>query len=226
MSNHSLIAAAYVRGCMKHHDCPMKEEWLCEPLTALTEEQIDQLTDYGRQHSLKMHHFKEKEQLPRVRMALGFLRAVYPESLLDVGSGRGVFLFPFLEAFPAATVTSLDILPHRAAFLQRIHDGGLDSLTAIQGDITTWDAPAHSFDVVTLLEVLEHIPAVEQAVANAVRLARRYVIVSVPSKPDNNPEHIHLLTKDKLTALFGAVGVRKLHFDGVNGHLLLLASLT
>ena len=78
--------------------------------------------------------------------------------------------------------------------------------------------------MVTLLEVLEHIPAVEQAVLNAVRLAERYIVVSVPSKPDNNPEHIHLLTKEKLTALFGAVGVTKLHFDGVNGHLFMTAS--
>jgi 2-polyprenyl-3-methyl-5-hydroxy-6-metoxy-1,4-benzoquinol methylase len=49
-------------------------------------------------------------------------------------------------------------------------------------------------DIVTLLEVLEHIPDVEKAVA-AVRMARKYVVVSVPSKEDNNPEHIHLLTK-------------------------------
>ena len=90
-------------------------------------------------------------------------------------------------------------------------------------DICTWDAPDGAFDVVSLLEVLEHIPAVERAVRSAVRLARRYVVVTVPSKPDNNPEHIHLLTREKLTCLFRQAGCGRLQFGGVNGHLLLIA---
>jgi len=98
-------------------------------------------------------------------------------------------------------------------------------LTALRQDICTCDVPAASFDVVTLLEVLEHIPEVDRAVEAAVRLARRYVVVTVPSKPDNNPEHIHLLTKEKLTGLFSAAGCEKLKFGGVNGHLLAIASL-
>ena len=77
-----------------------------------------------------------------------------------------------------------------------------------------------------MLEVLEHIPKVEQAVNAAVRLTRRYVVVTVPSKPDNNPEHIHLLTKERLTELFSAAGCERLKFGGVNGHLIAIASLT
>ena len=64
----------------------------------------------------------------------------------------------------------------------------------IKGACCSQPLPDHSVDIVTLLEVLEHIPDVEKAVA-AVRMARKYVVVSVPSKEDNNPEHIHLLTK-------------------------------
>jgi hypothetical protein len=79
--------------------------------------------------------------------------------------------------------------------------------------------------VVSLLEVLEHIPSVDLAVAAAVRMARKHVVVTVPSKPDNNPEHIHLLTKDRLTALFNAAGCSRLHFDGVEGHLVLIATV-
>lgn len=51
------------------------------------------------------------------------------------------------------------------------------------------------------------------------------MVVTVLSKPDNNPEHIHLLTKERLTDLFAAAGCEKLKFGGVNGHLLLIASL-
>ena len=65
----------------------------------------------------------------------------------------------------------------------------------------------------------------EKAVAAAVKMAREYVVVSVPSKPDNNPEHIHLLTKDILTKLFADAGCTKLHFGGVNGYLIMMANV-
>ena len=97
---------------------------------------------------------------------------------------------------------------------------------ALEQDLCTWDRQENAFDVVTLLEVLEHIPDVQAAVNAAVRLARRYVVVSVPSQPDDNPEHIHFLTKPVLTGLFQNAGCRKLHFSGVNGHLILLVSVT
>ena len=118
-------------------------------------------------------------------------------------------------------MTSLDLLPHRVQMLQRMAAGGIDTLTALEADLCRWDGGRHGYDVVTLLEVLEHIPDVAAAIRNAVGLARRYVVVSVPSKPDNNPEHIHLLTRDVLTELFTQAGCSRLHFGGVNGHLLL-----
>ena len=123
----------------------------------------------------KFYYFKRgHEELPRVRKTLGFLRSVQPENLLDVGSGRGVFLFPFLEAFPWVEVTSVDLLAHRAEFLQDLSRGGITNLRAEQGDICLQPFPEKSFDVVTVLEVLEHIPDVEKAVFAAVRMARRF----------------------------------------------------
>ena len=224
MDNYKPLAAAYVRGCAEKNKIKLRYELKSVPLELLTEEQIEEIISVGNRSGLKMYRFKEKEDLPRVKMALGFLKGIYPENLLDVGSGRGVFLFPFMRDFPYAEVTALDILPHRFEFLDMIRSGGIERLNVLQENICTWDAPDNSFDVVTMLEVLEHIPEVEQAVKNAVRLAKRFVVVSVPSKPDNNPEHIHLLTKERLTALFTAAGAKKLHFDGVNGHLFMTAA--
>ena len=80
--------------------------------------------------------------------------------------------------------------------------------------------PDDSFDVVTMPEVLEHIPQVDHAIMVAVRMARRHVAVSVPSRPDDNPEHIHLLTRVRLTGLFGAAGCSRLNFDGVEGDVM------
>lgn len=108
--------------------------------------------------------------------------------------------------------------------MKTIGMGGIQTLTAIQEDICTWHIPSGSYDVVTMLEVLEHIPDAEKAAANAYRIAKRFLVVSVPSKPDNNPEHIHLFTKDKLTSMFNSVGAEKISFDGVNGHLIAIIS--
>lgn len=221
------LTAAYVRGIAQSTGKPaLPPELLRAPLGALTDRELAQLAEAGAGAGLKLYRFKEKEDLPRVSAVLGFLRGVQPQSLLDVGSGRGAFLFPFLREFPEVPVTAVDLLPHRVELLSAVARGGMSRLTPLQQDICAWDAPDGSFDVVTLLEVLEHIPAVEQAVEAAVRLARRYVVVTVPSKPDNNPEHIHLLTKDKMTGLFARAGCEKLKFGGVNGHLMAVASLS
>ena len=177
----------------------------------------------------KDHYFKAKEDLPRVRVVLGFLQGIIPvgqcQSLLDVGSGRGVFLFPLLRDFPSLEVTSIDILPHRIELLQCLHDGGIDNLHPILGDICSFDAPDKSFDVVTMLEVMEHIPDTEAVVRNAVRLARNYIVVSVPSKPDDNPEHIHLFSNEDLKSLFLKHGCKKVKFMSVTNHRVMVAQL-
>lgn len=208
------MAAAYVRGRLGGADTPLEQ---------LTDGECAALIGRGRQAGIDLHHFKTFDELPRVRITLGFLRSVQPRGLLDVGSGRGVFLFPFLRAFPGVPVTSLDILDRRVKLLTAVSEGGVENLTAVKASICDWDAPDGAFDVITLLEVLEHIPNVQAAVKNAVRLARRCVVVTVPSKPDDNPEHIHLLTKPVLTELFSNAGVTNLKFDGVPGHLFLAA---
>lgn len=221
------LGAAAVRGSALRTGYPVLSEELADtPLDALTDEELDRLMDLGREAGVKLYRFKRShEELPRIKAVLGFLRAVYPESLLDVGSGRGVFLFPFLDAFAHTRVTSFDILPHRVEFLNDLRLGGVENLLAVKADICTHPVPEKSVDVVTMLEVLEHIPDVQAAVSAAVRTARRYVMVTVPSKPDNNPEHIHLLTKDILTDLFRQAGCEKLSFSGVPGHLVLIAAV-
>ena len=189
-----------------------------------SDEQLLQIALAGQEAGLKLYPFKLGTQvLARTRMTMGFLRSLSFETMLDVGSGRGVFLIPFLKEFPWVQVTGLDLLEKRVDFLKELADGGFRQLTAEQKDICEQPFPENSFDVVTMLEVLEHIPDVEKAVMSAVKIARNCVVVTVPSKPDNNPEHIHLLTKDRLTRLFGAAGCTRLHFDGVEGHLFLAA---
>ena len=229
----TVLAAAYVRGeALRQAQAggeaaPVRlpAPLLETPLAQLTGEQRQAILAVGKAAGLALYRFKKThDELPRVRRVLGYLHGLGMETLLDVGSGRGVFLWPCLATFPGLAVTSVDRLAHRVAFLQSVTRGGLANLTALEGDACALPFADQAFDVVTLLEVLEHIPDVAAAVREAVRVSRGQVLVSVPSQPDDNPEHIHLLTRERLTALFGEAGCTRLHFEGVPGHLILFAS--
>ena len=219
-------AAAWLRGrALKTGTPEIDSELLEMPLEVLTDDELAAIVEIGEKTGQKLYPFKTgKAELPRVKQVLGFLHGIDFETLLDVGSGRGVFLLPFMEEFPNVQVNSLDLLDKRVNFLNELAAGGYSQLTAYNQNICDQPFPDNSFDVVTLLEVLEHIPEVGKAVAAAVKMAKKYVVVSVPSKEDDNPEHIHLLTKEVLTKLFAGAGCTKLHFSGVNGHLIVIAT--
>lgn len=221
------FASAYVRGYAKRKDPGLLPGTLLEtPLAELTGEETAAIIQAGSGAELRMYHFKKKEPLPRVKAVIGMLKGLQPESLLDVGSGRGVFLIPFLKEFPWVPVTAADVLPHRVEMMRCLAEGGVKHLHPIMADICTQPLEENSVDVVTMLEVLEHIPDVQAAVTAAARIARRYVVATVPSRPDDNPEHIHLLTKPVLTELFQNAGCDRLHFSGVPGHLILAAAVS
>lgn len=207
----------------------MEQEYISRLAEAYRRGYEKRYKDVEVKPEMKLHYFKVKEDLPRVQVVLGFLHGIVSagqcRSLLDIGSGRGAFLFPLLRDFPDLEVTSLDILPHRNELMNCLRDGGIKNLSPELADITTWDAPDKSFDVVTILEVMEHIADTEAVVRNAVRVARNYVIVSVPSKPDDNPEHIHLFTAADLKRLFLEAGCRSVKFMSVNNHHVMRATI-
>jgi 2-polyprenyl-3-methyl-5-hydroxy-6-metoxy-1,4-benzoquinol methylase len=198
------LAAAFVQG----------------KLGAMPQLTADEIIQKGLTAGLRLHKFKRHAELPRVRKALGILRGLQPESLLDVGSGRGTFLWPLLDSFAYLPVTAIDLSERRAMDIDAVRRGGIENLSAVRGDATAQPFESNSFAVVTMLEVLEHMPAPEKAAAEALRVASRFVIVSVPSKEDENPEHIHLLDKAKLETMFLTAGAKNLKFDFVLNHLI------
>ena len=220
-------AAAWILGHARRTGIPALDASLRKKKAGeCTPGELEEIVRAGVAAECRLYPFKTGTQtLARTRRTLGFLHSIAFETMLDVGSGRGVFLIPFMKEFPWVQVTSLDLLEKRVLFLNELADGGFSQLHAEQKDICDQPYPEDSFDVVTMLEVLEHIPEVEKAIDAAVRMARQYVVVTVPSKPDSNPEHIHLLTREILTRMFTAAGCTRLHFDGVEGHLFLVAAM-
>ena len=183
----------------------------------------DEALAAGLEAGLRLHRFKRTADLPRVRRVIGALRGLAPESLLDLGSGRGVFLWPLVDAMPGLRVTAVDLLAHRVDGLAAVARGGLGRLTAARMDATRLAVADGAFDVVTALEVLEHIPDAAAAVREAVRASRRAVVATVPSHEDDNPEHIHLFDGARLEEMFRAAGARRVSIDHVRGHVVAVA---
>lgn len=172
-----------------------------------------------------LHRFKRSAGLPRVRAVLGILHGLAPASLLDIGSGRGAFLWPLLDSFPELPVTAIDRAAGRVALIDAVRRGGVAPLGAVAMDATRLGFADRSFDLVSLLEVLEHLPEPRLAAAEAIRVANRFVVASVPSKPDDNPQHIQLFSAESLTALFLAADARRVKIDHVLNHMIGLVTV-
>jgi cyclopropane fatty-acyl-phospholipid synthase-like methyltransferase len=221
------FAAAYVRGVLPHFPgcdlpAPLKEQ----PLNTLSPQELRQICDIGQQAGMRLHRYKRSNILPRVQRVLGTLKGIRPSSLLDIGSGRGAFLWPLLDSFPFLPVVAIDASQQRASQLLAVAEGGLDQLTVHHMDVTALAFENNPFDAVTALEVLEHIPQVQVAIAELARVARRFVIVSVPSKEDNNPEHIHHFTSIEIRQLFRDAGITQIKTEYVHNHMIVIAAIS
>ncbi|HUQ05515.1 MAG TPA: methyltransferase domain-containing protein [Kofleriaceae bacterium] len=208
MSHYRWLAVAYARGALGEAVAGMDDE------AAIAA---------AERAGHKLHRFKRSAELPRVRAMLGTLRGLAPERLLDVGSGRGVFLWPMLDGLPEVRVTSIDVIPERAAQIAAVARGGVARLCAARMDAARLGFGDGAFDVVTVLEVLEHVDDPARVAAELVRVSRRAVLATVPSHEDDNPEHVRLFTAESLKELFEAAGARRVAVDGVRGHLTAVA---
>jgi ubiquinone/menaquinone biosynthesis C-methylase UbiE len=206
---YSNLAAAFVQG----------------KLGMMPQFSVDEIIHTGLDAGLRLHKFKRNAELARVKKALGILRGLAVESLLDVGSGRGTFLFPLLDEFPDLAITAIDVSEQRAKDLNALRQGGLENFTAVRANVMQLGFENKSFDVVTLLEVMEHLAAPEKAAAEALRVARHFVILSVPSKEDDNPEHLHLFDAKRIETIFVSAGAKRIKFDYVLNHIIAVVKI-
>jgi ubiquinone/menaquinone biosynthesis C-methylase UbiE len=200
------IAAAYVRGKLNLEGSDVE------------------LVSTGRERGLKMHRFK-RSQLPRVLKCIGLLKGLRPATQLDIGPGRGAFLWTMITEIPYVQVTCVDVLPHRVELINTVRKGGIERVQCFEKDVHQLDFEDNQFDAVTALEVLEHLPNPGQAVGELCRVGRNWLLVSVPSKPDNNPEHINLFSADDLTKLLTDNGAKSVQMHHVLNHRVALAKI-
>lgn len=108
----------------------------------------------------------------------GFLDEVDPTRVLEIGVGEGIVTSRLIERFPAASVLGLDLPDEGLAA-----DWGERGLSCIFGDATTLPFPDDAFDLVMAIEVFEHLPDPDAALAELARVCSGSLIASVPFEP-------------------------------------------
>jgi SAM-dependent methyltransferase len=128
--------------------------------------------------------------------------------LVDVGVGEG---FALERMYPEGTpVVALEYRHDKA----KVTSDRLAAVSVVRGDAGVLPFPDHGADLVTSIEVLEHLPTYEPALAEMARICRGRLVVSVPWEPwfrlgnlgrgknvkrwGNDPEHVQAFTPKRL----------------------------
>lgn len=145
-----------------------------------------------------------------LQFAADFQPGRKPLRVLDAGCGTGALL-DHLQTRPGVEVFGLDFSGQALAYTrQRGH------LHLVQGDLTRLPFPDGTFDVVTALDVVEHIREDEGALREVNRVLRPggVLLVSVPAfrflwgPHDTALQHFRRYTAGELAALMRRSGFR------------------
>jgi SAM-dependent methyltransferase len=131
------------------------------------------------------------------------------QSVLDLGCGYGAYSLALRADGPAKRrCVGADV---NLDYVRRAHASGLP-VVAVDAALPF---PDKAFDTVLLLEVIEHVPAIEAILKEAFRVARKNVLVTVPNAEDlellkgNDVTYSHMLSSDHVH-FFDPEGIRTL----------------
>jgi 2-polyprenyl-3-methyl-5-hydroxy-6-metoxy-1,4-benzoquinol methylase len=104
-----------------------------------------------------------------------------PESVLDVGCGEGVLTVQWADRLGDGRVVGIDLDDPklRSEWEKRARP----NLEFRAEEATSLSFADDEFDMATAIEVLEHVPEPEATLAEMARVARRWLLVSVPREP-------------------------------------------
>jgi methionine biosynthesis protein MetW len=146
--------------------------------TRTREREASSLTREWDRHWQKRRHEDPYEKRDKFRYHSA-LELMPPEtrSLLDVGGGDGTFALLARERLPRCEITVIDSSSVGASLAEA------RGFSACVGDIdgARLPFPDDSFDVVTTIDVLEHILAPWGLLQEVARVSKRWIIVSCPN---------------------------------------------
>jgi SAM-dependent methyltransferase len=160
----------------------------------------DEIFAAAKAAGLAIHYLKRIAN-PRIDRIEGMIQALWPRTLLDIGTGAGYILWRLSGKMPDLEMTAVDIKPQRIRRINQICLAAGVKCTAEVADAADLPFSRNSFDAACLLEVLEHVEDPESVMREALRVSKKDVFISVPCKPDACPEHIRLFTEESLRDL-------------------------
>jgi len=119
---------------------------------------------------------------------IDLLGLIGDKSLLDVGCGGGRMLLKAAERYPDAKLVGVDISPGMYAFAEEVARKEGMHITFQESDIMNLPYDDNSFDRVSCMHMLYHVPDIERAVAELSRVVSSNGVVvitanSIKSKP-------------------------------------------
>lgn len=149
------------------------------------------MTDWDQYARTHPHRLRQYEAEPvQLQRAHGIVSRCVGDSVLDVGSSDGFIAWMCAEQ--GYQVTVCDISPIRVERAKEMY--GIDGQVADAIDLPYEDG---SFDTVVLGEILEHMDNPGLAFAEACRVARERVIVTVPLNGWADPTHQWRISLDR-----------------------------
>lgn len=135
-------------------------------------------TEANPAHRLFLGRFHQRV-LELAGDALAQRPSASPPWLLDVGCGEGFVLAMLAQKLAPLEMLGLDLNPQALTWVGWL----CPQARLVQAEAAALPLASASFDLVLCLEVLEHLPEPEAALAELCRVSRGPVILSVPHQP-------------------------------------------
>jgi 2-polyprenyl-3-methyl-5-hydroxy-6-metoxy-1,4-benzoquinol methylase len=104
-----------------------------------------------------------------------------PQSILDVGCGEGVLTEQWADKLGGGRIVGIDLDdPKLKAEWEKRRRANLEYRVE---DATHLSFADNEFELASAIEVLEHVPDPERTVAEMARVAKNWLLVSVPREP-------------------------------------------
>jgi 2-polyprenyl-3-methyl-5-hydroxy-6-metoxy-1,4-benzoquinol methylase len=104
-----------------------------------------------------------------------------PESILDVGCGEGVLTEQWADKLGDGRIVGIDLDdPKLRAEWEKRRRANLEYRAEDATNLSFGDG---EFDLAAAIEVLEHVPDPERTVSEMARVAKHWLLVSVPREP-------------------------------------------
>ncbi len=147
----------------------------------------------------------EEVYIPFIELVLKY--AHKGDRILDIGGGEGVYSNELKNL--GFNIICIDT---NEDYIKKSLEKGIESYVM---DGCNLNFPDNSFDIILLFEVLEHVPDFDNILKEAKRVARKYVLITVPNcggfeklKPNITydhflaSDHVNFFTKEDLEDIF------------------------